>query len=278
MLKSSNLLAFTTTVNSFKNYEFTLGHFSKNSFLYLNTPLPKSIQSITITLINQFTAKKQKPYNLQNSEITMALTPEQAEAIKEQLLKQLDNFPEDKRQQIQEKILSMTLEEVEVFVKENQLAHMQQSPSQSATGCIFCNIASKSIPSFPLDEDKDNLAVLEINPLSKGHSMVIPKKHLETQNIPASTFKIAKKIAKKIKDRFQPKEIKISAQKILSHSLIEVLPLYGNETERKKATDKELKQLQEELKIVKKPKRERKPKTVKQSSSPKLPRLKPRIP
>ncbi len=208
------------------------------------------------------------------------LTEEQANAIKEQLLKQLNNFPEDQQGKVKEKILSMTVEEVEAFIKQNQLAHLEQQKGQGhATECIFCNIASKQISSFLLEEDKDNLAVLEINPLSKGHSMVIPKKHLETQKIPASTFKIAKKIATKIEDKFKPKEIKITAQEIMKHSLIEILPLYGNEKERKKATDEELKQLQNQLKIIKKPKREKNVKSKpKENSDSKLPRLKPRIP
>lgn len=208
------------------------------------------------------------------------LTQEQANAIKEQLLKQLDKFPENQRHIVKDKILSMTIEEVEEFVKQNQLAHLeQQNPSkEQTTECIFCNISSKKISSFILDEDKENLAVLEINPLSKGHLMVIPKKHLETSQIPASTFRIAKKLAKKIKIKFKPKEIKISSQNIIGHSLIEVLPLYGNETERKKAPDNELKELQEVLKVIKKNKSERKPKAKKQDSSPKLPVLKPRIP
>ncbi len=206
------------------------------------------------------------------------LTSEQANAIKEQLLGQLDNFPEDKRELIKEKILSMSVEEVESFVKENQLTHMQKPQEAQTTECIFCNIASKQISSFILDEDKENLTVLEINPLSKGHLMVIPKKHLETSQIPASTFRIAKKLAKKIKTKFKPKEIKINSQNIIGHSLIEVLPLYGNETERKKAPEGELKELQTALKVIKKNKSERKPKSKKQDSSPKLPVLKPRIP
>jgi histidine triad (HIT) family protein len=163
------------------------------------------------------------------------LTEEQANAIKEQLLKQLDNFPEDQQDQVKNKILSMTVEEVEAFVKQNQLTHLEQQKSPvNATECIFCNIASKQIPSFPLDEDKDNLAVLEINPLSKGHSMIIPKKHLEAQQIPSTAFTMAKKIAKKIQSKFKPQEIKISTQKIMNHALIEILPLYGDEKERKK--------------------------------------------
>ncbi len=210
------------------------------------------------------------------------LTEQQANAIKEQLLKQVDSFPEDKKEAVREKILSMSIEEVETFVKQNQLSqtdNLDSQDNQNKTECIFCNIASKQIPSFTLDEDKENLGVLEINPLSKGHSMIIPKKHLDTPQIPATTFKIAKKIANQIKKKYKPLEVKISAQKVMNHALIEIIPIYGTEKERKKASEEELKKLQEDLKIIKKPKREKKIKQIKQDNPiTKLPKLKPRIP
>ena len=43
--------------------------------------------------------------------------------------------------------------------------------------CIFCAIAAGEIPSFKVYEDEQVLAYLDINPFSKGHTLVIPKKH-----------------------------------------------------------------------------------------------------
>ena len=43
--------------------------------------------------------------------------------------------------------------------------------------CIFCAIADGEIPSFKVYEDDLVLAYLDINPFSKGHTLVIPKKH-----------------------------------------------------------------------------------------------------
>ncbi|MDE1874918.1 MAG: HIT domain-containing protein [Patescibacteria group bacterium] len=43
--------------------------------------------------------------------------------------------------------------------------------------CIFCKIAAGTIPSHRLYEDDDFVAFLDINPLSPGHALVIPKKH-----------------------------------------------------------------------------------------------------
>lgn len=43
--------------------------------------------------------------------------------------------------------------------------------------CIFCAIAAGEIPSFKVYEDDAVLAYLDINPFSKGHTLVIPKAH-----------------------------------------------------------------------------------------------------
>jgi histidine triad (HIT) family protein len=43
--------------------------------------------------------------------------------------------------------------------------------------CIFCKIVAGQIPSVKIYEDEDVLALLDIGPLSDGHTLVIPKKH-----------------------------------------------------------------------------------------------------
>jgi len=43
--------------------------------------------------------------------------------------------------------------------------------------CIFCAIAAGEIPSFKVYEDELVLAYLDINPFSRGHTLVIPKVH-----------------------------------------------------------------------------------------------------
>ncbi len=43
--------------------------------------------------------------------------------------------------------------------------------------CIFCKIITGEIPSYTLYEDEKIKVFLDINPVSKGHSLYIPKKH-----------------------------------------------------------------------------------------------------
>ena len=42
--------------------------------------------------------------------------------------------------------------------------------------CIFCKIVKGGKENF-LWESKDNIALLDVNPQSKGHMLIIPKKH-----------------------------------------------------------------------------------------------------
>lgn len=44
--------------------------------------------------------------------------------------------------------------------------------------CIFCKIVSDVIPSHKVWEDDHYLAILDINPLCEGQTLVLPKKHL----------------------------------------------------------------------------------------------------
>ncbi len=43
--------------------------------------------------------------------------------------------------------------------------------------CIFCSIVKKEIKSFPVYEDNLVIAVLDVNPATEGHVIVIPKTH-----------------------------------------------------------------------------------------------------
>lgn len=45
--------------------------------------------------------------------------------------------------------------------------------------CIFCKIIKKELPAEVVYEDDHALAFLDISPISKGHTLVIPKKHFE---------------------------------------------------------------------------------------------------
>tara|TARA_B100000686_G_C16228426_1_gene683644 strand:- start:114 stop:557 length:444 start_codon:yes stop_codon:yes gene_type:complete len=45
--------------------------------------------------------------------------------------------------------------------------------------CVFCKIIRGEIPSVKLYEDQQTYSFMDINPISFGHSLVIPKHHAE---------------------------------------------------------------------------------------------------
>jgi len=53
--------------------------------------------------------------------------------------------------------------------------------------CIFCKIIRGKIPSEKIYEDDNFIGILDINPKTKGHSLIIPKKHFKTLlDVPSS--------------------------------------------------------------------------------------------
>lgn len=52
-------------------------------------------------------------------------------------------------------------------------------PDPQQNECIFCMIARGDIPSTVVYETEELLAFLDINPVNKGHTLVVPKAHME---------------------------------------------------------------------------------------------------
>ncbi|RAL09645.1 HIT family protein [Aspergillus homomorphus CBS 101889] len=68
-----------------------------------------------------------------------------------------------------------------------------------SAACIFCKIIKGDIPSFKLFESDKVFAFLDIQPLSKGHALVIPKYHgAKLTDIPDDHLQELLPVAKKI--------------------------------------------------------------------------------
>jgi len=201
----------------------------------------------------------------------MALTEEQANKIKESLLSRLDNFPEEKRNEIKQKVNSMSIPEVEEFIKQNKLTHLGDQ-------CIFCSIIAGQNPSYKIAENAKDIAILEITPLSKGHVLIVPKNHEE--GLTDSSKELTKFVADILKVKFSPQEIKINTKEIMNHKLIEIIPIYGDEKGKEPATEETLIQIQNEILSTPQEIQKEAP-SQKEKLPPKpkiIPKLKPRIP
>jgi len=176
------------------------------------------------------------------------LTEEQLQNVKLHLLKQLENFPEDQRKIVKHKILSMNKDEMEEFLKENNLDYDKVEEKPEKQPCIFCAISGGKIKSYKIDENEEYVAILELNPLSRGHALILPKKHVSLENLSDSAIDFAKKVAGLLFDKLNPKDIQFQKNEVLGHAALEAVPVYNDEKmEKKRASDEELQALQKEL-------------------------------
>lgn len=106
--------------------------------------------------------------------------------------------------------------------------------------CLFCKIGSHEIPSYKIYEDELFLAFLDINPTSKGHTLVIPKKHFANifeldQETSEKMFKVVTYLARKISETLGTKNINILnnngplAGQTVEHFHIHIIPRYEND-------------------------------------------------
>lgn len=102
-------------------------------------------------------------------------------------------------------------------------------------GCIFCDIIAGKAPCYRIFEDELALAILDINPFSKGHCLVIPKRHVpwwhelsEKEN--ASLFNVAKIVAERMMKALNPDFVCMYARgRRIPHTHIFLVPTYGGD-------------------------------------------------
>ena len=129
--------------------------------------------------------------------------------------------------------------------------------------CVFCAIAAGEIPSFKVYEDDLVLAYLDINPFSKGHTLVIPKVHsanlLETDEATlAAVIARVKKVAAHLKAALPCDGFNIlqnngeAAGQTVMHLHFHIVPRYGKEAiafESRPGDMDELKALAERIRL-----------------------------
>ena len=201
------------------------------------------------------------------------LTNEQIEEAKKQIISQIDsNFPGDKKEIAKQQVQEMTNAEFEEFLKQNNMLHGNEENQQ----CIFCSIVKGDIKSYKIDESEDAIAILEINPISKGHTIIIPKKHIVSEQIGESIIEFGKKVSDILQNKLNPKKVSVFSTTLMNHSIINLLPIYQAEdkdSERKQANPKELEELQKiltEEKTIKKKEEPKKKEIIKKPKAKKL--------
>lgn len=128
--------------------------------------------------------------------------------------------------------------------------------------CIFCKIARKDIPSNVVYDDDDFLGILDVNPVSKGHTLVIPKSHYENIfDIPEEELsrmsKVISTLAKRLRDSLNADGVNIvnasgkEAQQSVFHLHFHIIPRFKDDGldlwfhGRSKFSDEEMKKFAE---------------------------------
>ena len=123
---------------------------------------------------------------------------------------------------------------------------------------IFSLIAAGQIPSYKVAEDENYYAFLDINPLAKGHTLVIPKKEVDyifdlDDETYAGLCAFAKKVATAIKAAIPCKRVGVAVLGMeVPHTHIHLVPLQteGDLDFRKKKlelTPEEFKEIAEKI-------------------------------
>jgi histidine triad (HIT) family protein len=129
--------------------------------------------------------------------------------------------------------------------------------------CLFCKIVAGEIPSHKIDEDDKTLAFMDINPWTRGHSLVIPKEH--SRNIYdanpddlVAAHLTAQRVAQRMRERLECEGINVvqssepAAMQTIFHTHVHVLPRYSDDgfklpVHPQPAEQDELAQLAEQL-------------------------------
>ena len=104
--------------------------------------------------------------------------------------------------------------------------------------CIFCKIINGEIPSYTTYEDEIVKVFLDVNPISNGHSLIIPKKHFTDINeIDLETLthiqKTAKELFPKYKEKLNCDGISLEQNneygQLVKHYHLHLIPRYEND-------------------------------------------------
>ncbi len=96
---------------------------------------------------------------------------------------------------------------------------------------VFSKIVNGEIPCYKIAEDENFLAFLDINPIAKGHTLVIPKKEIDyifdiEDDMYQEFFLFAKKVAASLKKCIQCERIGMAVVGLeVPHAHIHLIPI-----------------------------------------------------
>ncbi len=107
--------------------------------------------------------------------------------------------------------------------------------------CIFCKIAKGEIPSATIYEDENFRGILDLGPASKGHALILPKKHYANlfemdDEMAAKALVVAKKLGTQMQKALKCDGLNVlqnngeAAGQTVFHFHMHLIPRYKQDT------------------------------------------------
>ena len=120
----------------------------------------------------------------------------------------------------------------------NLLKMAEEQPSQNQ--CIFCSIISKQVPSYIVYEDDKVIGILDINPVTKGHILLMPKEHIPIFPVMPNDFLISMSKAIQLISQVMLSSLKATGTNVFiangevagqraSHTMVHIVPRYNDD-------------------------------------------------
>jgi histidine triad (HIT) family protein len=110
----------------------------------------------------------------------------------------------------------------------------------SEEDCLFCGIVAGSIPSERIDENERTVALMDINPATRGHALVVPRVHSKnlleiSEEDLTATMLAARRLARRMTDVLDADGVDLlnacgeAAWQTVFHFHVHVVPRYEDD-------------------------------------------------
>ncbi len=106
---------------------------------------------------------------------------------------------------------------------------------EKENGCVFCDIVAGKAPAHRIYEDDLSLVILDIHPYTKGHCLVLSKRHVQwwhdlDEDETASLFRCARVVANRMMKKLEPDFVFLYARgRRIPHTHLFLIPTYGGD-------------------------------------------------
>jgi histidine triad (HIT) family protein len=109
-----------------------------------------------------------------------------------------------------------------------------------ASDCLFCGIVSGDVPAQVVDSDDHTIAFMDINPATRGHSLVVPRAHtadlieISDEDL-ERTMVAARRLARRIDEALEPDGFNLlnscrpAGWQTVFHFHVHVIPRYDDD-------------------------------------------------